>query len=501
MKHILLVESDSAEATDLAQVLETKGYAVDIASNDADAIKIISAHQPELVVVAIELDSGSGLELCRLIVEKWSDLPVLILGAPARASEIIQSLSAGAVGFLDLSLSAKKLVARVEQTLRQTESEFKNGNGGSEDEISLELDGVTVPIRASRERLVHVLTAALEDLERANRRHEAELNRRRIAEQQLRDSQALYASLVENLPLNLLRKSKAGKLIFANKRYCEERGLSLDQKIGQDDYDLFPIELADKYTADDRAIMDSGEVFEATESHIDLNGERRFVHVLKTPVYDSKKEVIGIQGIFWDVTARRLAEEAFERERYLLTTLLDNIPNDIFFKDSDGKYLRINRAMSERLQLSNPDEAVGKTVADFFSTEYTDRVRISDEQTRRSGHPIVDQEQLVRWPNGAEEWVAVTRMPLRNPDGEIKGTFGLTHNITDQKRAQAAMQGSKDAAESASEAKSSFLANMSHEIRTPMNAIIGMTELVLDTSLNQSQREYLSMGKSREKRC
>lgn len=500
MARILVVESDSAVAIHLAQVLRTAGFVTDVASSDATAIESIADQVPDLVILAIDLDSGSGLALCRRLIKKWNQLPVLILGTLARAADVIQSLAAGAIGFLDRSMTAKKIVARVQQTLEHTQAlaENSNGNGGQQsgridDEISLKLDGKTISIHASRERLVHVLAAALEDLERANRRHEAELTRRRAAEQQLRDSQALYASLVENLPLNLLRKGLDGRLVFANKRYCQARGLTLEQMVGQNDYDLFPKELADKYTADDRAIMESLEVFEATESHIDRTGQRRFVHVLKAPVFDSMENVIGVQGIFWDVTARRLAEEAFERERYLLTTLLANIPNDIFFKDAEGRYLRINKAMANRLHLSSPDEAVGKTVADFFPQAYADRVDTTDEQTRRSGQASVDQEQLVQWPDGTEGWVTITRMPLRNPDGTITGTFGLTHDITDQKRAQAAMLEARDAAESASQAKSNFLANMSHEIRTPMNAIIGMTELVLDTQLTQSQREYLSM--------
>jgi two-component system, sensor histidine kinase and response regulator len=496
MKRILVVESDSAEAARLAEVLSTTGYTVETATTGALAIASLENSQPNLVILASDLESDQGLDLCRKVVSQWDDLPVLIRGALIRASDIIQSLAAGAVGFLDRALSAKRLVARVDQALQLTKTGNGNGNGNGsaiEDEISIELEGETVPIHASRERLVHVLVSSLEDLDRANQRHEAELARRRGAEQQLQDSQALYASLVENLPLNLLCKGMDGRLIFANQRYCKARGLTLEEMIGKNDHDMFPKELADKYVADDQAIMDSREVMEDIESHIDVNGERRFVHVLKTPVYDAKQNVIGIQGIFWDVTARRLAEEAFERERYLLTTLLDNIPNDIFFKDADGRYLRINQSMATRLRLENPDEAVGRTVADFFSAEYADRVRASDEQTLESGHAIVDQEQLVRWPNGAEEWVSITRMPLRNPDQEITGTFGLTHNITDQKLAQVAMQEAKDAAEAASESKSNFLANMSHEIRTPMNAIIGMTELVLDTSLEQSQREYLSM--------
>jgi two-component system sensor histidine kinase/response regulator len=188
---------------------------------------------------------------------------------------------------------------------------------------------------------------------------------RKVAEQALRDSEALYHSVVEHLPVALFRKDRQGRFVFANRLFCESLGLPLEEIVGKTDLDFYPEGLAHKYMQDDRDVMESGTVFEDIEEHCAPDGINRYVEVLKAPVHDARGELVGLLGIFWDVTAR--------------------------------------------------------------------------------------------------------------------------------KRAEYELKNAKEAAETASRAKSEFLARVSHEIRTPMNGIIGMTELTLDTTLTAEQREYLQM--------
>jgi phosphoserine phosphatase RsbU/P len=156
-------------------------------------------------------------------------------------------------------------------------------------------------VRDEQHRLLHY-EGTVEDITESKR-----------VEEQMRNSEALYHSLVENLPQNIFRKDLNERFTFANQRFCQTLGRALEEIIGKTDFDFFPPELAAKYQQDDRRVMESGVPFETIEEHVPPSGEKLYVNVSKTPLYDSEGRIIGLQGIFWDITERRRAEEGLRR--------------------------------------------------------------------------------------------------------------------------------------------------------------------------------------------
>ena len=140
-----------------------------------------------------------------------------------------------------------------------------------------------------------------------------DITERRVAEEKVRHSEALYHSLVEPLPQNIFRKDLRGRFTFANQQFCRTLGRTLDDILGKTDADFFPPELAQKYQADDRKVMATGQNYETVEEHQLPDGRKIFVQVVKTPLRGAYSQISGLQGIFWDITEQRVAEERIRK--------------------------------------------------------------------------------------------------------------------------------------------------------------------------------------------
>ncbi len=145
---------------------------------------------------------------------------------------------------------------------------------------------------------------------------------KKSAEKALQESQALYQSSLNGMPQNVYRIDRGGHIIFGNKTYLNTLGMSLAECLGKTAYDFFPKEQADKFTADDNRVMESGEPLDVVEGHkVPATGEMTYVHTIKVPVHDAEGNVAGVQGIFWDVTERVQAEQLLTKRAIELETV------------------------------------------------------------------------------------------------------------------------------------------------------------------------------------
>lgn len=231
----------------------------------------------------------------------------------------------------------------------------------------------------------------------------------------------------------------------------------LDHSMGWDErthalFGLAPSAFSGRYEqflemihAEDRQQV-AREFAQALERHAEYDGTFRVVwptdgsvHTLRarSKVYCSRQgKPICVNGVSWDVSERCEMEHALERERFLLKTLMDNLPDHIYFKDRESRFIAVNRAMLAWFGLEDPADVLGKTDADLFAPEHAQAALRDEQAILRTGQPLVNMEEKETWSDGRETWVSTTKLPLRDPNGYIIGTFGLSRDITKKKRAE-----------------------------------------------------------------
>lgn len=139
-----------------------------------------------------------------------------------------------------------------------------------------------------------------------------DVTERKKMQDAIKESEYKYRTLLMNIPHKIFYKDKSSTYIICNDSYADDLGITPSGIVGKTDYDFFPKELADKYRNDDARIMRNGRAEEIEENYI-KDGKDYFVYTLKAPIRDTKGSIIGIFGIFWDVTERKLSEEATKR--------------------------------------------------------------------------------------------------------------------------------------------------------------------------------------------
>ena len=193
---------------------------------------------------------------------------------------------------------------------------------------------------------------------------------------------------------------------------------------------------------------------------------------------------------FKDITTQKRAAAEIERQRATMTTLINAIPDPIFYKNHQGLYLGCNDEYAA-LVGRQVEDIKGLSCEDLFPPAIAADMRARDESMLVAQHKL-SAEHWVIYPDGKRVLLDTMVTPLRLREGEPPGVLGVSRDITDRKEAEDAVRRAKESAEEATQMKSDFLANMSHEIRTPMNAIIGMSHLALKTDMTPRQRDYIT---------
>jgi len=309
----------------------------------------------------------------------------------------------------------------------------------------------------------------------------------------------MITSLLESLPLHVFAKDRGGRFIYANSCYCRRIGRSVDQLVGLDDFDIHPPELATKYRLDDQRIMESGLVEHIEESwQKDDNAEgMSWIQVMKAPLrIHESNEIVGTIGVFWDITNKKKADIALAEERNLLRTLIDNLPDYIYVKDDESRFLVANVSVARLMGASRPENLLGKRDSDFYPVEQAQLFREDEKTVISLGKPLIEKEECLTVQTGEKRWIRTTKVPLKNIQGETTGVIGIGHDITRQREAEKERQHLESQLQHAHkmEAIGTLTAGIAHDFNNLLSVINGYAELTQLTTPPDSP-QYENLGR------
>jgi PAS domain S-box-containing protein len=260
----------------------------------------------------------------------------------------------------------------------------------------------------------------------------SDITERQRAEEALKESEQRFRAIFDGVNDGILVADvKTRKFHVGNNAICRMLGCRPEDVKNLGVLDIHPEESL-PYVTEQFDRLARHEIGVATEIPV----KRRDGTVFYADISSSFLTLAGrthLVGVFRDVTERKRAEEALANERNVLRTLIDTLPDNIFIKDAESRFVTTNLVHVHHLRAKTLDEIVGKTDFDIYPRELAAGYYADEQEVIRSGQPLVNREERTIDPEGKTRWLLTTKVPLRDDQGNVVGIVGVNRDITERK--------------------------------------------------------------------
>ncbi|MGE9268913.1 MAG: PAS domain-containing protein [Verrucomicrobiales bacterium] len=251
-----------------------------------------------------------------------------------------------------------------------------------------------------------------------------------------------FDALMEAVPSKIYFKDRESRFLKVNQACAEGMGAGHPQDVcGKTDFDFFEDEHARAAREDELKIMESGRAVEGyIEKETLHGGGEGWVLSAKLPFRDERGKMLGTFGISSDVTEMVRTSHSLERERNILKSVVDSIPDALYVRSTSGRYLLVNEAFARFLGVSEAAEVVGKSPRDFFELKKAEEYLTEDREVMERGEPMLDAERRIRNAQGHRRVVLTSKVPVKGQDGVVFGVVGMNRDVTEARRTRLALE-------------------------------------------------------------
>lgn len=384
----------------------------------------------------------------------------------------------------DVPLLMDRIAQRVPGTLsrRLLRHRLKNG-----DVIEVETTSGPIALGGHQARLVAI----------------SDVTQRRQAERALRESRQRLQTITDNVPALIAYVDSGQCYRFVNKLHetwygipCEAYyGKTMREVLGDDRYEAWRFQIEAALSG--KTVSGEWQSQSATRE--------LFARMTCLPDFGEQGKVEGIYILGYDITERKKAEEALARERTLLRQVIDNLPDHIYVKDRELRYLLVNAPSMKARGITSHDEIVGRSVFDFYPPDAAAQYDAEDRSIMETGKTLVNREQFSVQRDGQKKWHLTTKVPMRDVHDAIIGIVGINRDITEIKQGQEVIRELNALLEqrviertaqleAANKELESFAYSVSHDLRAPLRSIDGFSQALIEDYrdvLDQTGAGYL----------